>query len=344
MTLSTDAFRNPTYSLQTEAEADDQGRFIFGNVPAGEVKLFREVTVGKFRPVFTQFVADQTVAVIAGQTNLCQYGFGGRVIQGHFTTSDSSIIEDWRKDLQVDFLSKAFFPPEVPTNEDASTWLGKYWQSPAGKAAWRSSHQFAVLVEPNGDFHIDDVPPGNYRLQGALRDGPQVGLGIPGRILGQLKQDVVITEKQDGQIDEPLDLGYFEWHMTLKAGDPAPDFETKTVTGEPLRLADFRGKYVLLDFWATWCGPCRGETPNLKSVYDAHGRNPKFAVVSLSLDKTPEAPAAYAKTNGMNWTQGFLGDWSQATLPARYGVEGIPAIFLLDPPARSWQKTCARSR
>ena len=88
---------------------------------------------------------------------------------------------------------------------------------------------------------------------------------------------------------------------------------------------------MLLDFWATWCAPCRGETPNLKAVYDAYRANPKFALISLSLDNTPDAPKEYCKTNGMAWEQGYLGDWSKATLPAKYGVQGIPAIFLLDP-------------
>jgi beta-lactamase regulating signal transducer with metallopeptidase domain/thiol-disulfide isomerase/thioredoxin len=325
----------PYLHLHSEAEADDQGRFIISNVPAGEAKLYREVAQGKFPNAVTEFVAEEVVDIVAGQTNFFRYGLNGRVIKGHLTTSDASEIGDWRKGLQVDFMSKSFFI-EVPANEDAKTWPAKYWESPAGKAASRSSYHFAILVESNGDFHIDDVPPGTYRLQAFLHDGSQVAPGFPvfgGKTLGQLKEDVVIPEHIDSPANSPLDLGNFVMQMktVVKSGDPAPDFGVKTVTGETLRLADFRGKYVLLDFWATWCGPCRGETPNLKSVYDAHGSNPKFAMLSLSLDKTPEAPLAYAKTNGMNWAQGFLGEWSQATLPARYGADGIPAIFLLDP-------------
>jgi hypothetical protein len=61
------------------------------------------------------------------------------------------------------------------------------------------------------------------------------------------------------------------------------------------------------------------------------GLNAKFAMVGLSLDKTADASASYAKTNGLAWVQGYLGDSSKTTLPAQYGVEGIPAVFLLDP-------------
>ena len=88
---------------------------------------------------------------------------------------------------------------------------------------------------------------------------------------------------------------------------------------------------MVLDFWATWRPPCRAETPNLKALYESFGKNPKFAMLGLSLDKAAAAPRDYARTEGIGWDQGFLGDWSKATLPARYGVEGIPAIFLIDP-------------
>ena len=76
----------------------------------------------------------------------------------------------------------------------------------------------------------------------------------------------------------------------------------------PLKLLDFRGKYVLLDFWATWCGPCLGETPYLKAVYDTYGGDERFVMISLRLDKDVEAPQKYVQENGMEWIQGFLGE------------------------------------
>jgi peroxiredoxin len=197
----------------------------------------------------------------------------------------------------------------------------------------RETHHFGVVVEPNGDFRIEDVPPGAYELRGELRDGPENSLPFAGRLLGRLNQEVVVPEGPASRPNEPLDVGELVLHVAvnLNSGDQAPDFEVKTLDGGSLRLSDFRGKYVLLDFWATWCGPCRAETPNLKSLYEAYGKNPKFAMLGLSLDKAVEEPKAYAKTEGIAWHQGFLGDWSKAMLPTRYGVEGIPAMFLIDP-------------
>jgi peroxiredoxin len=133
-----------------------------------------------------------------------------------------------------------------------------------------------------------------------------------------------------------MDLGSIEIPVqqtvqTLRIGDLAPPFEVKTVDGAPLRLADFRGKFVLLDFWATWCRPCVHETPFLKAAYKTFGANDRFAMISLSLDADPSAPKEFALKNEIQWAQGFLGQWSKSAVTPLYGVDGIPSIFLIGP-------------
>jgi thiol-disulfide isomerase/thioredoxin len=116
-----------------------------------------------------------------------------------------------------------------------------------------------------------------------------------------------------------------------KVGQVAPLFSVKTCGGQDLKLEDYKGKYVLLDFWATWCGPCRGETPNLKAVYEKYGKREDFALIGLSLDKEVDKPLAYAKENGCEWVDGFLGDWGQDEVTKKYDLHGIPSIWLIGP-------------
>jgi len=116
-----------------------------------------------------------------------------------------------------------------------------------------------------------------------------------------------------------------------EVGQEAPGFEIKTTDDKTIKLADYRGKYVLLDFWATWCGPCTGETPNLKAVYEQFGKREDFVMVGLSLDQEKEKPMAYAKEKGTQWIDGFLGDWGKDEVTKKYGVRGIPSIWLIGP-------------
>lgn len=113
------------------------------------------------------------------------------------------------------------------------------------------------------------------------------------------------------------------------AGAVAPEIDATTLDGAPLSLKDFAGKFVLLDFWATWCGPCLGEIPNLQDVYDAFGKDDRFAILSLSIDEKIDEPRKFQETRQLPWNQGFLkGEFDG---PKAYGVRAIPAFVLVGP-------------
>jgi len=282
--------------------------------------------------VHNAFQAAQYVDIEAGKPTVMRHGFNGRLLKGRFVTSDASIKPNWKGAHTFHFSTK--MPPlEPPEGEHAQAWQNKYWHSAEGKGRLKKTHHFGVVIEDDGVFRINDVPAGTYELGGELRDGGANQYPGAGQALGRIKQEVLVPERIAEKPNEPLDLGELVVQLVknLKPGDAAPDFEVKTLDERPVHLADFRGQYLLLDFWATWCGPCRAETPHLKTVYETYGNNPKFTMIGLSLDKMVKEPKTYSKTEGIDWLQGFLGEWSQANLPAQYGVEGIPAIFLIDP-------------
>lgn len=115
----------------------------------------------------------------------------------------------------------------------------------------------------------------------------------------------------------------------LKVGEKFPDFEEKDLTGASLSVAQFKGKAVLVDFWATWCGPCVAELPNVLAAY-AKYRDKGFEIIGISLDRDEDALKAFLAEHKMTWPQYFDGKAWDSALGRAYGVNSIPATYLLD--------------
>jgi thiol-disulfide isomerase/thioredoxin len=154
----------------------------------------------------------------------------------------------------------------------------------------------------------------------------------------QLNQDPLVHEARLGKISSKAKENYFG-RAAIKAiedskfgsvGSAAADFSQQDVNGQSVSLSSFKGKYVLIDFWASWCGPCRQENPNLVNAFQKY-KSKNFTVFGVSLDRAKEPWLKAIKDDRLDWTQvSDLKFWSNE-VAVKYKIQSIPQNFLLDP-------------
>lgn len=116
----------------------------------------------------------------------------------------------------------------------------------------------------------------------------------------------------------------------IATGSVAPLFSAQAPDGSSVSLADFQGKFTILDFWASWCQPCRAETVYMKKLYEQF-QDKGLEIFSVSIDKNESDWKKAVEKDRMNWNQGILLNENKTKVTHLYGIVGIPAIWVIDP-------------
>jgi peroxiredoxin len=338
---------NPPLYLSLKADLSPDGSFVFDQVPPGERRASLQIKLNDRDSSRSTASSHGTPVLIKpGEVAEIVIGGTGRPVIGRMTVAGGEPEDvDWRRDqhtIQMQMDMPTNIPPPVITGnmteeesrraqQEYNQRVNAFWRTPEGRVLERKQRNYALRFETNGVFRVDNVDPGNYYLY--------VSLTNPDRpdnyyeYIGSLNKNVTIPPAPAGKPDEPFDLGLNEVQVRniQRTGRRAPKFEVKTFDGKTVKLADFTGKFVLLDFWATWAGSRNLDLQMLKALNTTYGKDNRLVMLGLNFDPQASSAEKVIEQSGIKWLQCYAGPWDQTGLPASYGVQGLPANILIDP-------------
>ena len=144
----------------------------------------------------------------------------------------------------------------------------------------------------------------------------------------RFKESPIVTNMEN-QINT-IESNFNQFQAMSSGNAMAPEITLNNPQGKEIKLSSLRGKYVLIDFWASWCGPCRKENPNVVRLYNKF-KDKGFTVYSVSLDKDISAWQKAIEKDGLTWPNHVsdLMGW-ESSMPTLYGFQGIPHTVLID--------------
>ncbi len=321
--------------LQSMATTDPDGRFTLERiVPLPHPRISRRRT--------RLWYLDEPVRVVAGETTRITIGGNGRPVIGHMLAPEGSKgpinfavgsvvrIESNRPltPYPLELVRGKVNRGRVnPHDVKLSEWSQKWDKSPEGIAYRESRVAGEIELAPDGSFRFDALPAGDYRVSIRINE-----VAPPHGPFDRVVKEFTVPAFSGPRQPDPLDLG--EIRLTLRKprdGQPAPDFQVKTVDGKTIRLADYRGKFLLLDFGTMWNDGCVLGIPRLNEIHERFGKDGRFAMLSLLMAADNEKSRAFVAAKGEPWPQAIIGPMSNP-ISIAYGIDDeLPASVLIGP-------------
>ena len=257
-------------------------------------------------------------------------------IYGSFSVPEGFELElNWPeftpKVLQKVELEMPPFPDEWPSMspENRNEWFKEFTESDKGKAFQAAQQskleeriQITVKVDAAGDYAVYDVPKGDYVLEGWAIVSAKGNENVKFRV--DAFGEFAVTDAEE------IELGLMPLMVRriVLPGEPAPEFEIKSIAGEKLTLDDFNGKYLLLDFWSSEFDASAAMLEQVAAVHEKLSSDVQVLSISLDLDKANAVK--FIEENKAGWTQAYAGSWEHSMVTS-YGVRSSPSYWLIDP-------------
>ncbi len=330
-----DSFRTTT---------DENGKFAFPRVPPGKCQLKAELTVWEEYPI----ASSQSIPldIQPGQSLRVNLGHDGAEVIGHVVLA-GNVPPQFQFRYSINFLvckKPGIEPPseiaDLASNEFSwrDGWSDSWLKTPEGQLYLQTLHHHFVTFSPDGSFRISGVCEGEHDLMLSVYESPEGCLVTP------IATDLVPIQVTESDVKNgSLDLGDIKLDTSFgpQLGELIPDFQYENAASDAAQLSHFRGKYVLLDFWATWCAPCVAKLPDVQRLHEVYGKRGQLVVIGLSLDKDKNQARQFVKERSLDWEQGFLGDWSDTPIPTQLGISSVPTYVLIDPQGKLAFRSCS---